>query len=231
MLALYPTFKNISDREIQMATKAKFIKKVNYATTPFTPEWPAITEESKYMQKGTGRYEVKHTVDNDSEFYKEYKRQYDIANEEAKKVIPKYKDIYSPFKEHRAKNEKSGEWEAVPGKTDIVFKAKAVDKDGEKVTLNVVDKYGRPIRKPVWGGSEMEISYFPQAYVVSSTVSGIKFQMLAVKVNSLVTKGNNPNEGIAAFNFEDAPADEEDQNDAPEPQPEQGEKEDEDFNF
>ena len=211
-----------------MATKAKFIKKINYASTSFTPNWPAVTEESKFMDKGTGRYEVKHTVDNDSEFYKEYKRQWEIANKEAEATIPKYKNIFSPFKTHRAKNEKSGEWEEVKGKTDIVFKAKAVNSDGEKIRLNVVDKYGRPIRVPVWGGSEMQISYFPQAYVVSTTISGIKFQMMAVKVNSLVTKGSNPNEGIAAFEFEEAPEGE--QNDPP-LESNEGAEDAEDFNF
>lgn len=188
--------------------KGKFIKKINYKTVSFAPSWPAVTEEAKYMKQGTGRYEVIHTVDDDSEFYKEYQRQWKIANEEAKKIVPKYKNIYSPFKPHRALNEKTDEWEEVPGKTDVVFKAKAVDKDGEPVKLNVVDKYGRPVRKPVWGGSEMEISYFPQAYVVNARISGVKFNMMAVKVNTLVTKGENPNEGVDAFEFETPPENE-----------------------
>ena len=211
--------------------KAKFIKKINYKTVSFTPKWPAVSEESKYDGKGTGRYEVKHTVDEDSEFYKEYRRQYDIANKEAKKDIPKYKDLYSPFKPHRAPNpENKDEWVEVKGKFDVVFKAKAVDNDGEKVALNVVDKYGRPIRKPVWGGSEMEISYYPQAYAVSSTVSGIKFNMMAVKVNSLVTKGLNPNEGVAAFEFETPPEGETEPASAPEDN-DDGQPEEKDFNF
>jgi hypothetical protein len=214
--------------------KNKYIPKVNYSTSSFTPNWPAVTEQSKYMQKPTGRYEVTHTVDNDSEFLKEYKRQYNLALEEAKK-LEKWIEMYTPFKPHRAKNEKTGDWEEVPGKTDVNFKAKAVDKDGNPVKLNVVDKYGRAIRVPVWGGSEMEISYFPNAYYVSTKVSGIKFQMLAVKVNTLVTKGNNPNEGVSAFTFEDdtdapAPVEPATQEEASR-EPDEPTGEDDDFNF
>jgi hypothetical protein len=215
-----------------MATKGKWIKKISCNTVEFTPQWPNISEEAKFNGKGTGRYEVKHTVDNDSEFLKTYKAQWKVADAEAKKLFgEKYDGKFTPFKPHRAKSEKSGEWEDVPGKTDVVFKASAVDKDGEKKNLNVVDKYGRKITKPVWGGSQIEISYFPNAYS-TALASGVKFQMMAVKVNTLVTKGSNPNEGMSGFTFETPPPNEESSDGASESESDEGSEEgEEDFDF
>ena len=186
-----------------MAKAKVYAKNQKGMSKAFKASWPSLLKSSEYMGDETGRFEVKQTLEKNSEELKAYKKLYDQAVKDGKEAFgAKWKNVNSPFKPHKAKNEASGEYEE-DGRVDIVFRRSTTKKiDGEKTfsPLPIFDKYGKRWGgQEIWGGSELQVSFITNPYEVSSTVNGIQFKIVGVKVINHVSASG---EAAAADGFE-----------------------------
>jgi hypothetical protein len=148
----------------------------------------------------------------DSEDYKKMKALIAKATEDGRDAYgDDWEAEYLPFKEHKDKNEESGEYEVVNDKVDVVFRASAkrMDKATRKkkiVKLTIYDQYGDlwDHSQKVTGGSTIQVSYETNPYLQvagKNTIQGIQFRMNGVKVIELGGGGDAKGD----FEFDEKP--------------------------
>ena len=191
-----------------MATQKKvYPKQQNGKTEVFVASWPSLTEEAEFKGAPNGKYEVKQTVEADSETLKGYKAFIKQATADGKKVYGSdWKPKFLPFVKHKEKNE-AGEY-VEDGRIDVIFRCHAYRKiDGEKtkVRLPIYDHYGArwDFEKEIWSGSKLQVAFKTNPYD-SPMASGIQFQIAGVKVQEAVGPGERDASDL--FDFDDAPA-------------------------
>ena len=197
-----------------MAVKARFIEEKFYQTEPFSASWPRLRKEGEFEGKSTGNFEVSGIFEPNSKNAKQAVKALKVAKAAGMALFDpddegEWACKNSPVRDHREAQEE-GDKKRKTGCFQVSFKQRSKTRDGVNLPVKIYDKYGNimPPEIDPWGGSMISVKYTPIAYDMSSSVNGIKFKLVAVKVLELVAKGSgSAEEGGEAFEFEEQPAD------------------------